>query len=122
MGGAVCVSEPKLKEESAMAKEKEEAEEKKTQTTMGDIVPKVPKAVQENADAYASALRSLGRSKGKLNTAKDVLILAMKDADVSEVQIDSGNKRITLTAKDQLKIKKVTSPHASGDDDDGDDE
>ena len=93
------------------------------QKTLGDMVPEVPEDVQERADAYASALRKLGGAKGKLNTAKEVLIQAMKDADISEVKIYSGNKRIVLTAKDTLKIKKVKDrPSDAESDDESDDE
>ena len=94
----------------------------KRQSTMLDVVPEVPAAVQESADAYASALRKLGTSKCKLNTAKDVLLMAMKDNDISEVRIDSGNKRIVRGAKDTLKIKKVKEAGDGEDSGDGDDE
>jgi hypothetical protein len=48
---------------------------------MADMVPEAPVEVQEKADAYASALRRLGNAKGKKNSAEELLIQAMKDAD-----------------------------------------
>jgi len=93
------------------------------QKTIGDMVPETPPDVQEKADAYAAALRKLGAAKEKKNGAKEVLIQAMKDADLTEVRIDMGNKRIVLSAKDTLKIKKVKgNGDSNGDDSEGDDE
>jgi hypothetical protein len=92
------------------------------QKTMADMVPEAPAEVQENADAYASALRRLGNAKGKKNTAEEVLIQSMRDNDCTEVNIDEGNKKIVLTSKDGLKIKKVKGDGGESDDDEGDDE
>jgi hypothetical protein len=84
-------------------------------TEDGEILTPAPKKVQDAADAYASALRRLGNAKGKLNTARDVLIAEMKGADITVVEIDEGNKRIVLSEKDALKIKKVKCPDVEGD-------
>ena len=89
-------------------------------TEDGDVLPAPPKAVRDAADAYASALRRAGNAKGKMNTAKEVLIDAMKKADIKSVDIDEGNKRIALSETDTLKIKKVKSPAGGGDDEDDD--
>ena len=92
------------------------------QRTIGDIVPEVPAAVQEAADAYVSAKRSLGKAKEKHNTAQDALIEAMRAADCLEVPIDLGNKRIVLNEKDVLRIKKIKKDKMEDSDDDDDDE
>jgi hypothetical protein len=86
------------------------------QKTIGDTVAETPAEVQEKADAYAAALRALGKAKEKKNTAQEGLIEAMKEHDCLEVLIDMGNKRIVLSAEDKLHIKKVKD--SSQDDDD----
>jgi hypothetical protein len=93
------------------------ARQKSLETEDGEILKPAPKKVQDAADAYASALRKLGNGKAKLNTAKDVLIDEMKKADCKTVEIDEGHKRIVLSEKDTLKIKKVKSPDGVADDD-----
>ncbi|MCK9570863.1 hypothetical protein M0R72_18075 [Candidatus Pacearchaeota archaeon] len=92
------------------------------QKSLGDMVPEVPADVQEKADAYAAALRRLGNAKEKKNGCEELLIVAMKDADITEVRIDLGNKRIVLSKKDTLKIKKVKGEGGDSDGDEGDDE
>ena len=87
------------------------------QKSLGDMVPEAPAEVQEKADAYASALRKLGTAKEKKNGCEEVLIAAMKDADLTEVRIDLGSKRIVLSAKDTLKIKKVKGEGGSDSED-----
>jgi hypothetical protein len=94
------------------------ARQRSLETEDGEILKPAPKVVQNAADEYASALRRLGSAKGKMNTAKDVLIDAMKKVDITVVEIDEGNKRIVLSEKDTLKIKKVKTPDVGGDDKD----
>jgi hypothetical protein len=90
---------------------------KTKQKTLGDVVPEVPAGVQDAADDYASCLRALGKSKEKKNDADGDLIAAMRQAGITQVEIDLGNKMIELSSADKLKIKKIKKPK----DDNGED-
>jgi hypothetical protein len=76
------------------------------QTRIPGTFDPIPKPVQEAADEYARAKRSKANALAKMNARAEELIDVMKEHDITEVEIDDGDKRITLTAADKLKIEK----------------
>ncbi|MCK9569289.1 hypothetical protein M0R72_10160 [Candidatus Pacearchaeota archaeon] len=88
------------------------------QKTIPGMVDEVSGEVQDAADAYLEAKRSVGKFLEQMNGNLDVLISKMKEADVTEILIDDGDKRLTLTEKDQVKIvKRKKAGDDSADDD-----
>lgn len=87
---------------------------KKTPKTKQKLIEgtydKVPKAVQTLADKYVDVKRKKADALGQLNTARDILIVAMKKHDVVEILIDDGDKRLILDESQSLKIKKIKKP------------
>lgn len=75
------------------------------QTTIEGTQDEVPAEVREAADTYVTAKRSVAKFREKMNDSLADLIEKMKAADVHEILIDDGEKRLILTEKDQVKIK-----------------
>ena len=65
----------------------------------------VPAEVREAVDAYLTAKGVVAKNREKANDALDDLIVKMKATDVAKILIDGGEKKLLLTAKDQIKIK-----------------
>ena len=93
---------------------------KKTVRTRGNSAPlptmedefEIPAPLQECCDVYSKALTSANRAKGKLNTAKDNAIALMRDEGIERVRVqtDKGEKFLTLTNEDKLRLVKVKTP------------
>lgn len=75
----------------------------------------VPTEVQEAADAYVRSKRLVSKHREAMNGNLEVLIEKMKECDIVECFVDDGEKRLTLTEKDTVKIVKRAKP------DDGED-
>ena len=71
-----------------------------------DAFDEVPTDVKDLADNYLSSKRKIATERAKMNTARDDLIVAMKDAKLHKILIDDGEKMLTLTEKDKLDIKR----------------
>ena len=76
------------------------------QKTILDTVPEVPEAVTAAAEAYLKPKRQIAKARESMNAALENLIEAMHKADVTEILIDDGDKRLTLSTKDLVKIQK----------------
>ena len=84
------------------------AEEKKQGVLDDEWQPKVPKEVQNRADAYSAALTAKNEALGELNTARDCeVIAAMKEHDCERVTIKNGEKILVLTSEDKVKVEKI---------------
>jgi hypothetical protein len=72
---------------------------------------KLPKAVSDASTAYMSKMRASQRATEKANTAKEVLIEAMKDANLTKIRLEDGsNKMFERFAKENIRtvaIKKL---------------
>lgn len=78
---------------------------KPRQMTIEGTIDEPPAEVRAAADAYVAAKRSVAKFREKMNDALTDLIEKMKAADVWEMLIDDGEKKLILTEKDQVKIK-----------------
>ena len=87
-----------------MAKRKSEGSKLK-QTRIPGTWDEPPAKVREAADVYLDAKRGVAKLREKMNNSLADLIAKMKAADVHELLIDDGEKRLILTEKDQIKIK-----------------
>jgi DNA-binding NarL/FixJ family response regulator len=75
------------------------------QTMIDGCADEVPAEVREAADDYLTAKRAVARNREKMNNSLVDLVVKMKEADVAEMLIGDGEKKLILTAKDQIKIK-----------------
>ena len=75
------------------------------QTMIEGTVDEPPADVRAAADIYVATKRSVAKLREKMNNALGDLIEKMKAADVWEMLIDDGEKKLILTEKDQIKIK-----------------
>jgi hypothetical protein len=93
-----------------------------SQQTIPGTADEVPAEVKEAADAYVSAKRQVAQYRKKMNAALEDLINKMKENDVVEMLIEDGEKRLTLTEKDQIKIRaRKKRKDGTGYEDNGDD-
>ena len=98
---------------------------KKTVRTRGNSAPlptmedefEVSEPIQDCCDAYSKALTAANRAKGKLNTAKDNAIAMMREEGIERVRVqtDKGEKFLTLTNEDKLRLVKVKTPDGEED-------
>jgi hypothetical protein len=86
-------------------KQGEETMGRPKQQMLEGTTDEAPASVRDAADAYLTAKRSVAKFREKMNAALDALITEMKSADVSEMLIDDGDKKLILTAKDLVQIK-----------------
>lgn len=93
------------------------------QGTLGDWQDRVPKEVQEAADAYAAALIGKGKANGKFNSAKEALIGLMREKKCPKVRIayKDSEKIIELEELQNLKLRKPKEQPTADDDEDEDD-
>jgi hypothetical protein len=114
---------PKVKEPIMGRKRKSVAGgEPLSQQTIPGTADEVPTEVKEAADAYVSAKRKVAKFREKMNAALEDLIEKMKENDIVEILIDDGEKRLTLTAQDKIKIKaRKKRKDGTGYEDNGDD-
>lgn len=91
------------------------AEDPKQQALDPDWQDQYPEPVMALAEEYDKAHTAHQKTKGKLTTAKENLIEAMKEHDCPKVRIRNGEKFLRLTHTEQVKIEKPKQ-------DDGDDE
>lgn len=96
-----------------MAKKRAQSEAPDGQ--LGDWLEKIPKRVQECADAYDAAHTAKGKASAKLNSAKDTLIEAMKEHEIQRVRIRNGEKFLVLDVKDGVRYEKPKEPTARED-------
>jgi hypothetical protein len=80
-------------------------------------VDEVPKVVQAAADAYLKFKRAIANNREKMNAALDALILRMHEADVTEILVDDGDKRLVLSTKELVKVQKRKKAANDADDD-----
>jgi len=85
---------------------KKAAAKKTPKGQLGDWLDKVPEAVQEAADDYDKAHTAKSKAQGKLNTAKENLIAAMRAHGVRKVRIRNGDKFLVVSAVDKLTYEK----------------
>ncbi len=88
------------------------------QKTLGDVVPEIPEEVASAADAYLKFKRNIALLREKMNAALDALILRMHEADLTEILIDDQEKRLVLTSKELVQIKKRSKPDDADAEDD----
>ncbi len=79
-----------------------------------DVIPEI---VEAAADAYLKFKRAVASNREKMNGALDGLIVRMKEAGLSQIKVDDGEKMLKLTTKDLVKIQKLKKAG----DNDGDD-
>jgi len=65
----------------------------------------VPKAVEEAAAEYLKHKRAVAKGREKMNASLEDLIAKMRKADVVEMLVDDGEKILTLSAEDKIKVK-----------------
>ena len=75
------------------------------QTMIAGTHDDIPEEVQSAAEAYIGFKRAVAKNREKMNAALDALILRMKQADIAEMLIDDGDKKLVLATKDLVKIK-----------------
>lgn len=73
---------------------------------LGDWLDKIPAAVQTAADDYDKAHTTKSKAQGKLNTAKENLIAAMRANGVKKVRIRNGDKFLVVSAVDKVNYQK----------------
>ena len=78
---------------------------KPRQTMIEGTIDEPPVEVREAADDYVTAKRKVATFREKMNDALTDLIEKMKAADVWEMLIDDGEKKLILTEKDRIEIK-----------------
>ena len=78
---------------------------KPRQTMIEGTHDEPPADVREAADDYVTSKRNVAKCREKMNNSLADLISKMKAADVREMLIDNGEKKLILTEKDQIKIK-----------------
>ena len=78
---------------------------KPRQTMIAGTIDEPPADVREAADDYVTSKRNVAKCREKMNNSLADLIEKMKAADVWEMLIDNGEKKLILTEKDQIKIK-----------------
>jgi len=83
---------------------------KKKQTRIPETFDPVPDEVQDAADDYVEAKREQAAWREKTNGRKELLIEKMREHDVTELDIDDGEKRIVLEEGVKVKIKKKSDP------------
>ena len=77
----------------------------RNQTLIPGTHDEIPEEVQSAADAYLKFRRAVAHNREKMNAALDALILRMHEADVSEMLIDDGEKKLVLSSKELIKIE-----------------
>ncbi len=85
---------------------------------LGDWLDQYPDDVIAAADVYDKMHTAHQKTKGKLTTAKENLIAAMREHGVDKCPIRNGEKLVRLTATDVVKIDKPKSdetPEPDGD-------
>ena len=75
------------------------------QTTIHEVYPEPPKAVTEAAATYLKHKRGVASGREKMNSARDALIEVMRENDVTEMLVDDGEKRLTLTSEDKVHVE-----------------
>ena len=78
---------------------------KPRQKMIEGTIDEPPADVREAADDYVTSKRNVAKCREKMNNSLADLISKMKAADVREMLIDNGEKKLILTEKDQIKIK-----------------
>jgi hypothetical protein len=73
---------------------------------LGDWGDKVPKGVQDAADAYDKAHTAKTKAQGSLNTAKETLVEKMRAAGVKKVRIRNGEKFLKISSTDKITYEK----------------
>ncbi len=96
-----------------MAKKKGELK----QTRIPGTSDRIPKAVQDAADAYIKAKRSKAKQLEKMNGCQEVLIELMTKHDIVEIDIDDGEKRLVLEDSSKLSVKKKSDSNPPNADD-----
>lgn len=76
------------------------------QKSLGDFADKYPEAVQTAADEYDKSHSAKSKAQGKLNTAKDNLVSAMKEHNCPRVRIRNGEKFLVIDSTDRIKYEK----------------
>ncbi len=78
---------------------------KAAQTLIPGTTADVPESVQDAADKYLKQKLINQKSREQMNGALESLIHEMREADVTEMLIDDGDKRLILDSKDCIKIQ-----------------
>ena len=87
---------------------------KARQTVIPGTVDEAPAEVASAAAKYLENKRALGAIREKTNSALDALIEAMEAADVEEILIDEGAKKLILTSEAKIKIKARKKDKSTG--------
>ena len=87
---------------------------KARQTVIPGTVDEAPAEVASAAAKYLEEKRALGAIREKMNASLDILIAAMHEADIEEILIDEGAKKLILAAEDKIKIKARKKDKQSG--------
>ena len=75
------------------------------QQLMSGTYDEPPNEVRDAADDYVDAKRAVANHREEMNNFLTDLIEKMKAAEIYEILIDDGEKRLILSEKDQVKIK-----------------
>jgi len=79
--------------------------------------PETPPEVEKAAEKYLRQKRLVAKGREQMNAALEELLAAMRAADVHEMLIDDGEKRLILDEKDFVKIvarKKGSNGNGNG--------
>lgn len=91
------------------------------QTMIEGTCDVIPPEVQEAANAYLKAKRSVANWREKTNNFLAELIEKMKANDVVEMLIDDGEKKLILTERNVVKITaRKKQPEAEAPEDEAD--
>lgn len=75
------------------------------QGELGDWQPKIPKKVQDAADEYDKAHSAKSKATAALNTAKDNLIVAMRETKTERCPVRNGQKILVHDNLDKIRYE-----------------
>ena len=76
-----------------------------TQAVFDGLEDVIPEVVAEAAACYLKHKRAIAASREKMHSALDALIVRMREAGLSQIKIDNGEKLLVLSSKNVVRVK-----------------